>query len=290
MYFFLCSAPILVTLISFYSFTVIEGKELTAPIAFTVISVFSELRVALNVIPEIFMEGIQAYASVKRIRKFLNEDEIEVIVPQDPRAPVDISFQNATVGWKKPSEVKQNTEGEEEEASFVLVDINAKFPNGELSLISGSTGSGKTLMLLSLLGETILIDGKVSCPRTPVSDTITSEIGLVSADIHADDWVLEHSLAYVSQTPWLQNASIRTNILFGLPYIESRYKDTLTACALDKDLSIFEDGDRTEIGEKGITLSGGQKARVALARAVYSRAQNILMDDVLSAVVRAFIL
>lgn len=83
---------------------------------------------------------------------------------------------------------------------------------------------------------------------------------------------------------WLQNASIRDNILFGLPYVEKRYQATLTACALDKDLSIFEDGDMTEIGEKGITLSGGQKARVALARAVYSRAKIILMDDILSAV------
>lgn len=83
---------------------------------------------------------------------------------------------------------------------------------------------------------------------------------------------------------WLQNASIRDNILFGLPYVEKRYQATLSACALDKDLSIFEDGDMTEIGEKGITLSGGQKARVALARAVYSRAKIILMDDVLSAV------
>jgi ABC-type multidrug transport system fused ATPase/permease subunit len=94
---------------------------------------------------------------------------------------------------------------------------------------------------------------------------------------------LGYGLAHVSQTSWLQNAAIRDNILFGLPYVESRYKATLTACALDKDLSIFEGGDLTEIGEKGITLSGGQKARVALARAVYSRAKNVLMDDVLSA-------
>jgi ABC-type multidrug transport system fused ATPase/permease subunit len=274
----------LVTLISFYSFTKIEGNELTAPIAFTVISVFGELRYALNVIPEMFIDGIQAYASVKRIQRFLDEDEIEASVPQDPQTAVDISFQSATVGWKKPSEVEQTSTESEEEASFILKDLNAQFPNGELSLISGSTGSGKTLMLLSLLGETVLIDGRVACPRVPVSDTITSEIGQASADISADDWILERSLAYVSQTPWLQNASIRNNVLFGLPYIESRYKDTLTACALDKDLSIFEDGDSTEIGEKGITLSGGQKARVALARAVYSRAQNVLLDDVLAAV------
>ena len=97
-------------------------------------------------------------------------------------------------------------------------------------------------------------------------------------------WELTFDVFVINVIAWLQNASIRDNILFGLPCIEKRYKETLKACALDKDLSILEDGDMTEIGEKGITLSGGQKARVALARAVYSRAKNVLMDDVLSAV------
>ncbi|CAO3630134.1 unnamed protein product [Mucor hiemalis] len=273
-------APILVTLVSF-SFTKLEGKELTAPIAFTVISVFGELRYALNVIPEACIDGIQAWSSLKRIEKFLNEDEIESVAPQDPHKTVEIAFDNATIGWKAPA---QDVEVAETENSFILKEVNAKFPNNELSLISGSTGSGKTLLLLGLLGEAVLIDGKVACPRVPLAETIYSEFGPIAEDINLDDWVLDRSLAYVSQTPWLQNASIRKNILFGLPYIESRYKETLSACALDKDMAILEDGDRTEIGEKGITLSGGQKARVALARAVYSRAKNVLMDDVLSAV------
>lgn len=279
---FLFSAPILVTLVSFFSFTKIEGKELTAPIAFTVISIFSELRYALNVIPECIIDGISAYSSLKRIERFLDEDEIDPVPPQNPLDPVDIGFHNATIGWKKPT---SNQGDDEEETSFILKDINVHFPNGELSLISGSTGAGKTLMLLGLLGEAILLEGESRCPRTPVSDTLDPKFSQpVSPEIDLKDWILNRSVAYVSQTPWLQNASIRDNILFGLPFIESRYRQTLFVCALDKDLSIFEDGDLTEIGEKGITLSGGQKARVALARAVYSRAQNVIMDDVLSAV------
>ena len=83
---------------------------------------------------------------------------------------------------------------------------------------------------------------------------------------------------------WLQNASIRGNILFGLPFDEDRYNKVLDVCALNSDLEIFEFGDKTEIGEKGITLSGGQKQRVALARAVYSQAKIIVMDDCLSGI------
>lgn len=267
------------TLASFFVFTKIQGNELTAPIAFTVISIFSELRYALNVIPETVIDGVQAYSSLKRIQKFLDEDEIESVADANSHQPIEIGFYKATIGWKRATK-----EEADEESSFILKEIDAQFPADELSLISGATGSGKTLMLLGLLGEAVLIDGEVKCPRVPLAETISSEFDELSEDIDPNDWILDRKLAYVSQTPWLQNASIRNNILFGLPYIESRYKETLAACALDKDLGVFEDGDRTEIGEKGITLSGGQKARVALARAVYSRAKNVLMDDVLSAV------
>ena len=82
----------------------------------------------------------------------------------------------------------------------------------------------------------------------------------------------------------MQNASVKDNILFGLPFRQERYQDVLDACSLVSDLKILEDGDATEIGEKGINLSGGQKVRISLARAVYSRASTLLFDDILSAV------
>ncbi|KAI8084874.1 P-loop containing nucleoside triphosphate hydrolase protein [Halteromyces radiatus] len=286
-------SPILVTIVSFYSFTKLEGKELTAPIAFTAITVFNELRFALNVLPEVFIEWLQALISIRRIDQYLNEPEIVPPPKLDANEPVKLSFKDATVGFKRqtiPSISVTNTESDDgtatpsdESDGFILKDLNLEFPNNELSLICGATGSGKTLMMLSLLGEAVLLEGQVSCPRVEVADTVTDEFK-TTTEIDENDWILDHAVAYVAQTAWLQNASIRDNILFGLPYIEKRYKDTLEACSLVKDLSILEDGDMTEIGEKGITLSGGQKARVALARAVYSRAKNVLMDDVLSAV------
>jgi ABC-type multidrug transport system fused ATPase/permease subunit len=83
---------------------------------------------------------------------------------------------------------------------------------------------------------------------------------------------------------WLQHATIKENILFGSPFIEKRYKETIRCCALTRDLEILEFGDETEIGEKGVNLSGGQKARISLARAIYSNVTILLLDDPLSAV------
>ncbi|KAG2237662.1 P-loop containing nucleoside triphosphate hydrolase protein [Thamnidium elegans] len=287
-------SPILVTLITFWSFTKLEGQELTAPIAFTSITIFNELRFSLNILPEVFIEWLQALISIRRIQTYLDEAEIdppndEVTDLQENNKPISIGFDHATIGWSlqnytdEITDQNNNVTTAASSSSFILKDLHFKFPNNELSLISGSTGSGKTLLMLSLLGEAIILKGSAHCPRQAVANTVSEDF-VLSSDIDPKDWILPYALAYASQNAWLQNASIRDNILFGLPFVESRYKETLYVCALDKDLDIFEDGDQTEIGEKGITLSGGQKARVSLARAVYSRAQNVLMDDVLSAV------
>ncbi|KAI7849482.1 P-loop containing nucleoside triphosphate hydrolase protein, partial [Circinella umbellata] len=284
-------STLLVMTVSFWSYTMLEGKELTAAVAFTSIVVFNELRFALNALPETFIAFLQALISVRRIQNYLAQDEIDPTPPVDLNKEVRIAFDNATISWSfKPSSSSTNSPASSisdntglESDVFIIKDINAHFPNDKLSLICGATGAGKSLLLLSLLGETVVLEGSVECPRAPVTEDVSFDFSIPNF-ISEEDWILDHSLAYVSQTAWLQNASIRDNILFGLPYIEKRYKETLRSCALDKDLAILEDGDMTEIGEKGITLSGGQKARVALARAVYSRAKNVLMDDVLSAV------
>lgn len=125
---------------------------------------------------------------------------------------------------------------------------------------------------MALLGEMDLMSGTVNLPRS-TSKTVNHITGYIPG-----------AVAYVSQYPWLQQASIRDNIIFGASFEPERYQHVLEACALLPDLAVFEHGDMTEIGEKGITLSGGQKQRVALARAMYSRTQHLLFDDCLSAV------
>ncbi|CAG8580609.1 39229_t:CDS:10 [Gigaspora margarita] len=237
-------------------------NELTAAVAFTSIVIFNELRFALNILPEVFTEGLQALVSVRRIEKFLDEDETKILPENDYQFTTPISFEKVTISW---NEIKENND------EFTMHNLDLEFPIGELSVICGPTGSGKTLLLMSLLGETNIISGKINSPRC-----LTCPI---DQNINEDNWIIPNSVAYVAQQTWLQNATIRDNILFGLPYNENRYNQVVKVCALEKDFQIFEDGDMTEIGEKGITLSGGQKMRVALASAVDAHTALQLMNQ-----------
>ncbi|GJC97574.1 ATP-dependent bile acid permease [Colletotrichum higginsianum] len=154
-------------------------------------------------------------------------------------------------------------------------EISLSFPKGALSVISGKVGTGKTLLLSAILGEADLLSGSI---RVPKKQTSKQDVP------HTDKWVIPGSIAYISQTPWLENASLRNNVLFGLPFSKERYDGVLDACALREDLAALPDGDGTELGANGVNLSGGQKWRVTLARAVYSRAEILLMEDIFSAV------
>ena len=137
-----------------------------------------------------------------------------------------------------------------------LSNIDLNIPNAKLVAICGEVGSGKSSLLMAVLGEIVPTCGKVSC---------------------------HGRVAYAPQVPWVFSGTIRQNIIFGLPYDEQRYRDTIEACQLVSDMQTFPDGDLTYIGERGITLSGGQRARVSLARAVYFNADIYLLDDPMSA-------
>ncbi|KAL0959849.1 hypothetical protein HGRIS_011525 [Hohenbuehelia grisea] len=278
-------SPIIVTLVAFWHFAVYRGQILTPSIAFTSISVFTELRFALNALPETFINMLQTFVSLRRIEKYLNGAEVSSVPPLAQQSST-IAFQSATVTWPQDRSLSRSQSSVAPSAAstprhkFVLVDLTLNFPQGELSLVCGKLGSGKSLLLLALLGEADFLTGQVLCPRSP-PDALATFGG---SDIPEDKWVVDGICAYVPQSTWLRNASIKDNILFNLPYDEARYQKTLEVCALVSDLKILEDGDESEIGERGVNLSGGQKARVSLARAVYSRASLLLLDDVLSAV------
>ncbi|KAF9258421.1 P-loop containing nucleoside triphosphate hydrolase protein [Marasmius fiardii PR-910] len=160
---------------------------------------------------------------------------------------------------------------------FELKDISVMFPEGKLTVVTGPTASGKTALLMAVLGEMTVLSGEVVLHKDPRR--------LVHLDDGSgrDEKYME-TISYASQSPWLRHQTIKENILFGYPFDAKRYRQVVEACALLPDFGILEDGDETEIGAGGVSLSGGQKARVALARAVYARTKYVLLDDPLSAV------
>lgn len=159
-------------------------------------------------------------------------------------------------GSKSESATPTPEENNSELQSFKLNDINLDVRSGEFMVITGSIGSGKSSLLHALDGTMKKTSGKL---------------------------LLNGSLLTCG-APWIQNNTLRENILFGLPYDEKWYNQVVRACSLISDFELLPAGDKSEIGERGITLSGGQKARVCLARTVYANSDIILLDDVLSAV------
>ncbi|KAL1925554.1 uncharacterized protein VTP21DRAFT_437 [Calcarisporiella thermophila] len=266
--------PAFVTLSTFLCYTKIAGHELTASTLFTALALFNMLRDPLNMLPSVVADIVRAKVSLDRVNGFLQEEETEKY--RQLRRPLDlakdpaIGFRDATFRWGGDKEIAASPSGAK--GLFELRDLNIEFPVGELTLVIGPTGAGKTSLIMALLGEMNVVKGETFLP-----DKSTPPHPKMSPGYHS-------GIAYVAQSAWLQNSTIRDNILFGQPFEQDRYDRVVEACALKRDLEILEAGDQTEIGEKGITLSGGQKQRVSLARAVYSRAGHVLMDDCLSAV------
>ncbi|KAH7344787.1 multidrug resistance-associated ABC transporter [Rhizoctonia solani] len=275
----------LVTLVSFFHFAVVRQQTLTPSIAFTSLTVFNEMRFALNTLPETFINILQSLVSLRRIEKYLSATEIaEIRSIQDTQLEDSIRLVSATISWPQArfgGASSASSVAPTPKARFTISDLSLEFPDGELSLVCGKLGSGKTLLLLALLGEADILAGQLIAPRSP-----PDALAKLSQESNLDhsNWIVRGICAYVPQTAWLQNDSIKNNIIFGLPLDPERYQQTIEACALVTDFDIIEDGDEAEIGERGVNLSGGQKARVSLARAVYSRASILLLDDVLSAV------
>ncbi|CRG86082.1 hypothetical protein PISL3812_03085 [Talaromyces islandicus] len=230
--------PMISLLATFSTVALFTDTPLDAPKAFTSLSIMEILRSQCVWMSNIVRNASQGIESLHRMDRFFDS---AVEIQRHPQGPPE--FKNATFR-RTPV------------ATFRLQDISASFVENALNVVTGPTGCGKTSLLLSLLGETILESGSVTCPR---------------------------DVAYVPQTAWLQNDSIRQNILFYSPFDQNRYDAVVSACGLLPDLEQLPDGDLTIVGERGTSLSGGQKQRVSLARAVYSQTSILLLDDIFSA-------
>ncbi|GAA5830776.1 hypothetical protein JCM5353_002363 [Sporobolomyces roseus] len=251
--------PFAVAFSSFAMFSKVSGKPLTSDIVFPAITLFQLLSFPLAVLPMVFSSLVEAYVSVGRLTDFLvakelQADAVDIAMPSRDLKLGDelISVQQGDFTWHSvPSSpdavVHDNT----------LQDISLSVKKGELIAVVGRVGAGKSSLLSAVLGEMNKLDGQVKVRGT---------------------------VAYTAQQPWIMGGTVKNNITFGYRYDHEFYQLVLEACALKEDLKILPDGDETEIGEKGVSVSGGQKARIALARAVYARADIYLLDDPLSAV------
>lgn len=201
-----------------------------------------------------FIQFRQMQLVFDRLTSFLCMEEIVSNLRQLSTTPRkgQVILDNATFCWKQDDAVQPSSE-----VKYALKNVNFEARKGDLICIVGKVGSGKSTLLKSIMGELYL-------------------------SIKSGCFNVQGSLAYCSQDAWIINSSIRENILFGKRYEKHFYDRTLEACQLQEDLKALSNGDNTVVGDKGVSLSGGQKARVSLARAIYARADIYLLDDVLS--------
>ncbi|KAJ8946513.1 hypothetical protein NQ318_004648 [Aromia moschata] len=228
------------------------GNKITGEVVFSMAQLFNTVQLYMCIL---FPNALSAYAeakvSIKRIQEFLlmEENEVTLTIPSadviETGKNGSIKITDANASWSLSSETD------------TLRHINLNIPSGTLCCVVGGVGAGKSSLLQMLLKEMYVKHGKLE---------------------------IDGTIAYASQEPWLFVSSVRDNILFGRPYIKNRYKNVIKMCALEKDLQQFPYGDKTLVGERGVSLSGGQRARINLARAVYSEADIYLLDDPLSAV------
>ncbi|KAL5005221.1 hypothetical protein ScPMuIL_018677 [Solemya velum] len=242
----------MIIFVTFLVFVLGEGGMLTAERVYITVSIYKGIQLSTTLFIPLAVQFLaECRISIDRFKKFLLLGELNPSGQEDKYGlrpkPDDccVELKNVTAKWDPNLE------------QYTLNGINTSVAAGNLVAVIGPVGAGKSSLLMSILGELPLIEGNVK---------------------------VRGKLAYISQQPWVFSASLRQNIIFGNKYEEERYEKILRACALSKDIELMPQGDSTLIGDRGVSLSGGQRARVSLARALYMDADIYLLDDPLSAV------
>ncbi|XP_008557311.1 ATP-binding cassette sub-family C member 4 [Microplitis demolitor] len=226
---------------------VLAGNTPSADIVFSIAQHLNRLQLTMAIYcPQAISAIAESLVSVKRLEKFLLlQDNKPLMISSSPADKSVVKIKDGSASW------------EENSIANTLHNINITINAGQLCALIGPVGAGKSSLLQLILGELPVNHGHV---------TIGGRV------------------SYACQESWLFSGSVRNNILFGQPYDERRYRQVTKACALLKDFVQLPQGDKTLVGERGAALSGGQQARINLARAVYRDADIYLLDDPLSAV------
>lgn len=258
--------------------------------AFAALALFHILVTPLFLLSTVVRFAVKALVSVQKLGEFLQSDEIgddswrngDISVTLEPgkkhlgmtkainrkqpmRYQMD-NYEQPTRRQMRPTET-EDVAVKVSNGSFTwgsnlltLSDINIRIPTGQLTMIVGQVGCGKSSLLLAMLGEMQAIEGRVFWSNKN-----------------------RYSVAYAAQKSWLLNATVEENITFGSPFNKQRYKAVIDACSLQPDIDLLPFGDQTEIGERGINLSGGQRQRICVARALYQNTNIVFLDDPFSA-------
>ncbi|KAI9527877.1 ATP-binding cassette, sub-C (CFTR MRP), member 9 [Dissostichus eleginoides] len=308
--------PIAAVLATFVMSHFLNEKGPTPHEAFAALALFHILVTPLFLLSTVVRFAVKALVSVEKLNEFLQSDEIgddswrngDMSVSMEAgkkhsggtkainrKQPIRYQMDN----YEQPTRRQMRPTETEDVAVKVsngfftwgsnlstLSDINICIPTGQLTMIVGQVGCGKSSLLLAMLGEMQTIDGKVYWSKQ--SDYEMAHEGNTSwsgaeerdEDVRSKN---RYSVAYATQKSWLLNATVEENITFGSPFNKQRYKTVIDACSLQPDIDLLPFGDQTEIGERGINLSGGQRQRICVARALYQNTNIVFLDDPFSA-------
>ncbi|XP_036005136.1 ATP-binding cassette sub-family C member 9 isoform X1 [Fundulus heteroclitus] len=284
--------------------------------AFAALALFHILVTPLFLLSTVVRFAVKALVSVQKLGEFLQSDEIGDDSWRNGDISVSLDVGKKNLGMTKAINRKQpmryqmdNYEqpsrramrpSETEDVAvkvsngsftwgnnqLTLSDISIRIPTGQLTMIVGQVGCGKSSLLLAMLGEMQAVAGIVywsklpDCEMAHEGSISWSEIEDSEEDIGSKN---RNSVAYAAQKSWLLNATVEDNITFGSPFNKQRYKAVIDACSLQPDIDLLPFGDQTEIGERGINLSGGQRQRICVARALYQNTNIVFLDDPFSA-------
>nr|CAD7458628.1 unnamed protein product [Timema tahoe] len=273
---------------------VLLGNNITAEKVFVLTSYYNILRQTMTVFfPQGITQVAEARVSVQRLQKFLLYEETQIQRPIS--CATDKSDKNNGVSHKKKRTDKVSDVAEKVSEKSSLLERHDSSTGGEsypgvevgIRVVEATArwlpdSAEPTLDKISLTvhpGRLLAVIGPVGSGKSSLLQMMLKELPLSNGKLSVNG-----KISYASQEPWLFAGSVRQNILFGQPYVRERYSQVVRVCALKRDFQLLPYGDRTIVGERGVSLSGGQRARINLARAVYMEADIYLLDDPLSAV------
>jgi ATP-binding cassette subfamily C (CFTR/MRP) protein 1 len=290
------SMPVFASMLAFITYSLTDHGLNPAPI-FSSLALFNSLRIPLNFLPLVIGQVIDANASVKRIEEFLLAEEAQEDTKWDYNAEKAVVLKDAEFTWERhptqdnedvplaggPAKKKPTKAEKKDKRANALPEKNPSSPtsSGIVEPLDGDLTPFQMKDISLAIGrkELIAVIGGVGSGKSSFLAALAGDMRKTRGDV-----MIGASRAFCPQYAWIQNATVRENIIFGKDFKQDWYNTVVDACALRPDLDMLPNGDMTEIGERGITVSGGQKQRMNIARAIYFDADIVLMDDPLSAV------